>query len=87
MMGHSYDVHMSGWGVAAACTGSLLLGVALVLAAFALLSHRRRAATVAGDQPEQLLAARYARGEVDDEEYHRRLDTLRRSSSPTPFER
>lgn len=26
---------------------------------------------------EQILAERYARGEIDDEEYHRRLDTLR----------
>ncbi|MEU6091384.1 SHOCT domain-containing protein [Streptomyces sp. NPDC047085] len=28
--------------------------------------------------PEQILAERYARGEIDDEEYHRRLTTLRR---------
>lgn len=27
--------------------------------------------------PEQLLAERFARGEVDEQEYHRRLDTLR----------
>jgi putative membrane protein len=27
--------------------------------------------------PEEILAQRYARGEIDDDEYHRRLDTLR----------
>jgi len=26
--------------------------------------------------PEEILAQRYARGEIDDDEYHRRLDTL-----------
>ncbi|KRV50731.1 hypothetical protein AQ490_15030 [Wenjunlia vitaminophila] len=34
--------------------------------------------------PEQVLADRYARGEIDDEEYHRRLNTLRGSSPGTP---
>ncbi|MEV8060595.1 MULTISPECIES: SHOCT domain-containing protein [Streptomyces] len=29
--------------------------------------------------PEQILAERYARGEIDEEEYHRRLATLRGS--------
>jgi putative membrane protein len=27
--------------------------------------------------PERILAERYARGEIDEEEYHRRLQTLR----------
>jgi putative membrane protein len=27
--------------------------------------------------PEEILGQRYARGEIDDDEYHRRLDTLR----------
>lgn len=29
--------------------------------------------------PEQLLAERFARGEIDEDEYHRRLDVLRGS--------
>ncbi|WP_211266209.1 SHOCT domain-containing protein, partial [Streptomyces catenulae] len=32
---------------------------------------------------EQILAERYARGEIDEEEYHRRLTTLRGSPSGT----
>lgn len=34
------------------------------------------------DDPEEILAARYAAGEIDDEEYTRRLDGLRERSSP-----
>jgi putative membrane protein len=30
--------------------------------------------------PEQILAQRYARGEIDDDEYRRRLDVLRGSA-------
>jgi len=30
-----------------------------------------------GSSPERLLAERYARGEIDDDEFRRRLDTLR----------
>ncbi|MGW2651003.1 SHOCT domain-containing protein [Streptomyces sp. NPDC001393] len=35
--------------------------------------------TPPGSGPEQILAERYARGEIDEEEYHRRLTTLRGS--------
>jgi putative membrane protein len=33
--------------------------------------------------PEQMLAERFARGEVDEAEYHRRLETLRAAASAT----
>ena len=32
--------------------------------------------------PEEILAQRYARGEIDDDEYRRRLDTLRGAHRP-----
>lgn len=32
--------------------------------------------------PEEVLAQRYARGEIDDDDYQRRLDTLRGSRRP-----
>jgi len=45
--------------------------------------HRRGLGSFAEhiDRPtaEQVLAERFARGDLDEEEYHRRLDTLRRS--------
>ncbi|MFJ9695945.1 SHOCT domain-containing protein [Kitasatospora sp. NPDC101183] len=35
-----------------------------------------------GPTPEQLLAERFARGEIDEEEYRRRLATLRSANGP-----
>jgi putative membrane protein len=34
--------------------------------------------------PEQLLAERFARGEIDEDEYHRRLTPLREAASRPP---
>ncbi len=79
-MMYDYGDHMSGWGIAAMSIGSLLLWIALGLGVLALVRHLR-GSSPAG--PEQLLAARYARGEIDDEEYQRRLETLRRTSTGT----
>ncbi len=36
-----------------------------------------------GRSVEQILAERYARGDIDDDEYHRRLDVLRGRHGPT----
>ena len=81
MMGYGYYDHMNGWGIAAAGIGSLLLWVALILGALALLRHLRGAPPTDVQRPELILGARYARGEIDDEEYHRRLDTLRHTGA------
>jgi putative membrane protein len=35
---------------------------------------------------EQVLAERFARGEIDAEEYHQRLDTLRQAGRRAPAE-
>ncbi|MGW2250771.1 SHOCT domain-containing protein [Kitasatospora sp. NPDC001660] len=90
---------LSGWGIALMVLVMLLVLVLLVLAAVALSryvsrSHRplpRGAAAagpsrsaVAGLTPEQLLAERFARGEIDAEEYRLRLDTLRSAYGPEP---
>ncbi|MET8535939.1 SHOCT domain-containing protein [Streptomyces sp. NPDC005065] len=40
----------------------------------------------AGPSPEQLLAERFARGEIDEEEYQRRLTILRASPPSTKHE-
>jgi putative membrane protein len=82
-MNYPYGEHMNGWGVAATSISSVLLWVALVLGAAALLRYLRDPPRARVEEPEQLLAARYARGEVDDEEYHRRMDTLRHTLPPT----
>ncbi|MCK2215253.1 SHOCT domain-containing protein [Actinomadura sp. ATCC 31491] len=78
MMWWGYD-HMTGWGYA-------LMGLttvafwALVITAIVLAVRAARRATGPLSPPpaaEELLAQRYARGEIDTEEYHTRLDTLR----------
>ncbi len=79
-MNYGYYDHMSGWAIVAMSVGSLLLWVALVLGTVALLRHLRATPFVA-EHPDQLLAARYARGEIDEDEYHHRRDTLRRSGA------
>lgn len=73
--------HMNGWGWAAMTFGWLLLLALLVLVGV-LVARLGRRSPGDGQPPgrpsaEQILAERYARGEIDDEEYRRRLTTLR----------
>ncbi|MEE1788323.1 SHOCT domain-containing protein [Streptomyces sp. SP17BM10] len=95
---HGYVHHgLSGWGIGLMVLVMLLVLALLVLAAVALSryvsrSHRplpQGAATggpprtgMAGPTPEQLLAERFARGEIDADEYRLRLDTLRSANGP-----
>ncbi|MEV7026164.1 hypothetical protein [Kitasatospora sp. NPDC093558] len=96
---HGYGHHgLSGWGIGLMVLLMLLVLMLLVLAAVALSryvsrSHRplpQGAAAVgppraaAGPNPEQLLAERFARGEIDADEYRLRLDTLRSVNGPGP---
>jgi putative membrane protein len=78
--------HMNGWGwltmsLSMVLFWALLIAVGVLL--FRALSrgttdmHTRASRTT----PEQLLAERFARGEVDEDEYRRRLTVLR-SDSP-----
>jgi putative membrane protein len=71
--------------------GGLLLGVIILLMMVSLglrifgFSRRRRFYYGAGRQPrgpEQLLARRFAAGEIDEDEYRRRLAALRNTSGP-----
>lgn len=56
----------------------LLLITAIVLLARYLAGNRsQRSAPTGGSEAEGILADRYARGEIDDEEYRRRLAELR----------
>ncbi|WP_331767988.1 hypothetical protein [Embleya sp. NBC_00896] len=82
-----YDHGVSGWGWVAMTIGMVafwgLLITLAVLAARALAADRPTAAPAAGvaPTPEQLLAERFARGEIDEDEYLRRLGTLRDTHS------
>ncbi|MFI6845211.1 SHOCT domain-containing protein [Kitasatospora sp. NBC_00085] len=79
------DHDMGGWGFGFMAIGILLFLGLLVVVAVALarhLGHLPRQSPPDGQaaapmSPERLLAERFARGEIDADEYRHRLDTLR----------
>ncbi|MDB1086128.1 SHOCT domain-containing protein [Streptomyces sp. ACA25] len=81
---HRYEHGMmTGWGWLGMSV-SMLLFAGLILVAGLLLHRtltrgldRRLAAVPAVPSPEQLVADRFARGEIEEEEYRRRLTALR----------
>ncbi|MFF0637713.1 SHOCT domain-containing protein [Nocardia sp. NPDC004151] len=75
-----YGSGMGGWGYALMTIGMLIFW-ALVIGGFVTLVRYSggpapRSDTSARQTPQQMLAERYARGEIDDEEYTRRLKLL-----------
>lgn len=78
-----YGNGMSGWGFALMSVNmlvvwGLLIGGVVVLVRY--LGRGERHASLshsAQSNPEGILAGRFASGEIDDEEYRRRLDILR----------
>ncbi|MFD4606320.1 SHOCT domain-containing protein [Streptomyces sp. NPDC058464] len=80
-----YDHDVSGWGWFTMSVGMILFWALIVF--FGVLLYRALArpggtGTTAGTlphepTPEQLLAERFARGEIGEDEYHRRLTVLR----------
>ena len=76
-----YGDGMSGWGFALMMGSTLVFWAAVIAGGVALFRYLSRVSGQTGfresrSTPEQLLAERFARGEIDDEEYRRRLDTL-----------
>ena len=65
------------WPMGAMMIGWLLLVLLVIAAVWAAISYNRRPAPQGHGSARQILAERYARGEMDTEEYHRRLDALR----------
>jgi putative membrane protein len=78
---------MSGWGYTFMGLTTLALWLALIVAVVVLVQGTQRVrSTGPGESAsgaEQVLAMRYARGEIDDDEYQRRLTSLR-STRPGP---
>jgi putative membrane protein len=78
-----YGDGMGGWGYALMTVSSVLFWALGILAVVTLVwylarSSGSRDAGIAPERtPEQLLAQRFARGEIDEQEYHSRLATLR----------
>ena len=80
-----YGDHISGWGYALGIIAMVLFWAVLVLAIAAAVRYleRRRHESFPLPHPpptaEQVLAERFARGEIDADEYRERLDTLRQA--------
>jgi putative membrane protein len=79
-----YGGGMSGWGYALMMISMVLFWALVIAGVVALVRFFTRAdqSTTAESTPEQILAARFARGEIDEQEYHHRLDVLRSGSRP-----
>jgi putative membrane protein len=81
-----YGNGMSGWGYAVMALSNILFWGVIIYGLVALFRYLGRTSPERTARPavtpEQILAERYARGEIDDEEYHRRLETLRTTTPP-----
>lgn len=73
---------MGGWGWAMMTISTVVFWALLIAGVVALVRYTRTAGVARGPQTpaaataEQILAERYARGEIDESEYRHRLDTL-----------
>ena len=81
-----YGSPMAGWGGLFMTITTALFWVLIILGGIALFRYLNRGdrSTPPRPTPEQILAERFARGEIDDQEYGQRLDTLRGTPQPTP---
>ncbi|GAA0415338.1 SHOCT domain-containing protein [Streptomyces luteireticuli] len=85
-----YGNHGGGWGWLAMSIGMILFWV-LVIGALVLLfrslgrpHERPHWGSPPAASAEQILAERFARGEIDEEEYRLRLEVLRSTGPPAP---
>ncbi|HCU93406.1 MAG TPA: hypothetical protein DHU96_12005 [Actinobacteria bacterium] len=82
--------HGMGWGYGLMMISFLVFWALVIVAIVLLVRHFGRAGQQPGPAPhapptttaEQLLAERFARGDIDEEEYQRRLNTLRAATGP-----
>jgi putative membrane protein len=77
MMGWYVGDHMTGWGWAGMTLSTVLFVGLLVLGGLFLVRIARQSERAhTPPSAEHLLGERYARGDIDEEEYRRRLATL-----------
>jgi putative membrane protein len=79
-----YGPGMNGWGYGLMTVSMLLFWALIVFGIVALIRYIGRAGQVtpARPTPRQFLDERYARGEIDEEEYRRRLDVMATDTRP-----
>jgi putative membrane protein len=73
-----YGDHMSGWDWFAMSVGTILFWRLVIIAIVLLVRNINKAERPSQlpRTPEEVLAERFARGEIDDEEYRNRRDAL-----------
>jgi len=80
-----YGPGTGGWGLAFMTVGMILFWALIILGLIAIVRYLQ---TIGGRSrevratPEEMLAERFARGEIDEQEYRRRLDTLHGKPGP-----
>lgn len=75
-----YGNGMGGWGYAVMTIGMVLFWAVAILGGVALVRHLTRpACATRASTAEQVLAERFARGEIDEEEFTERRKALRSS--------
>ena len=83
-----YSPGMHGWALALMIFGSLVFWGVLIVAAIALIRYTKRGEagshSYTAPTPQQILAQRFARGDIDEDEYKMRLQVLTESST-SPF--
>ncbi|TGD89978.1 SHOCT domain-containing protein [Mycolicibacterium sp. CH28] len=83
-----YDHGMGGWGYAGMAIGMVLFWILVIVGIVALVrsivgapgARALPASLPSHESPGQVLAARFARGEIDEAEYQQRLAVLRANS-------
>jgi putative membrane protein len=82
-----YRPGMDGWGYGLMTVNMVLFWALVIFGVVALIRYLNRGDrnTIARPGPEELLAERYARGEIDEAEYHERLDVV--THGPRPLAR
>jgi putative membrane protein len=80
---------MGGWGMVLMTVSSLLFWALVIAGIVMLVRYTGRAGQSAvpanqGPTPQQVLADRFARGEIDEDEYTRRLHVLGGAASTRP---
>jgi putative membrane protein len=88
-MMYYYGPGMNGWALTLMIVGNVIFwGLLLIIAAIALIRYTKRGQVDSGSltasTPQQILAQQFARGDIDEDEYTRRLQVLS-SSSTSPL--
>ena len=95
MMMYWYGSGMSGWGYALMTVSMILFWGAVIFGIVMLVRYFGRSGQPPAEprppqsaespqSPERLLAQRFARGEIDEDEYHQRLTSLRAAGPAAP---